>query len=57
MGEPLARARTQPAVVIGFAIDVLRHFGPGLIEMAYEECLCFELGTPALATGAVFGRS
>lgn len=30
--------------VIGLAIEVHRHLGPGLLESAYEECLCFELG-------------
>ncbi len=29
--------------VIGLAIDVHRALGPGLLESAYEECLCFEL--------------
>lgn len=29
--------------VIGLAIDVHRYLGPGLLESAYEECLCFEL--------------
>jgi GxxExxY protein len=29
--------------VIGLAIDVHRQLGPGLLESAYEECLCFEL--------------
>ena len=29
--------------VIGFAINVHRHLGPGLLESAYEECLCYEL--------------
>ena len=29
--------------VIGFAIQVHRHLGPGLLESAYEECLCYEL--------------
>ena len=29
--------------VIGSAINVHRTLGPGLLEKAYEECLCFEL--------------
>jgi GxxExxY protein len=29
--------------VIGLAIDVHRYLGPGLLESAYEECLCAEL--------------
>jgi GxxExxY protein len=29
--------------IIGFAIEVHRHLGPGLVESAYEECLCYEL--------------
>ena len=29
--------------IIGFAIEVHRHLGPGLLEPAYEECLCYEL--------------
>ena len=29
--------------VIGLAIEVHRGLGPGLLESAYEECLCYEL--------------
>ena len=29
--------------IIGAAIEGHRHLGPGLIESAYEECLCCEL--------------
>ena len=38
--------------IIGFAIEVHRHLGPGLLESAYEECLCFELNQ----TGIDFKR-
>jgi GxxExxY protein len=31
--------------VIGCAIEVHRHLGPGLLESAYERCLSFELLT------------
>ncbi len=29
--------------VIGCVIEVHRHLGPGLLESAYEDCLCHEL--------------
>jgi len=29
--------------IIGCAIDVHKLLGPGLLESAYEECLCYEL--------------
>ena len=29
--------------IIGCSIEVHRHLGPGLLESAYEECLCHEL--------------
>lgn len=31
--------------IIGAAIEVHRTLGPGLLESAYEECLCHELAT------------
>jgi GxxExxY protein len=37
------RGKALTERVIGFAIDVHRQLGPGLLESAYEECLCFEL--------------
>ncbi|MGH7123971.1 MAG: GxxExxY protein [Stellaceae bacterium] len=29
--------------IIGFAIEIHRQLGPGLLEAVYEECLCLEL--------------
>lgn len=34
--------------IIGAAIDVHRALGPGLLESAYEECLCHELQERAI---------
>jgi GxxExxY protein len=34
--------------VIGASIEVHRHLGPGLLESAYEECLCYEMGERAI---------
>ena len=28
--------------IIGAAIEVHKHLGPGLLEAVYEECLCYE---------------
>ncbi len=35
--------------VIGLAIEVHRVLGPGLLESAYEKCLCFELKAHGIA--------
>lgn len=34
--------------IIGSAIEVHRHLGPGLLESAYKECLLFELRSKGL---------
>jgi GxxExxY protein len=36
-------------LVIGRAIEVHQQLGPGLLESAYEECLCFELEQAGIA--------
>ncbi len=35
--------------VIGGCIEVHRALGPGLLESAYEECVCYELSQSGLA--------
>jgi GxxExxY protein len=35
--------------IIGAAIEVHKELGPGLMESAYEECLCYELSQIGLA--------
>ena len=30
--------------IIGAAIEVHRHLGPGLLESAYQACMAYELG-------------
>jgi GxxExxY protein len=35
--------------IIGLAIRVYRRLGPGLLELAYEQCLCWELGNSGLS--------
>jgi GxxExxY protein len=35
--------------IIGSAIEVHRAIGPGLLESAYEECLCHELNLRGIA--------
>jgi GxxExxY protein len=38
-----SRANERSHEVIGAAIEVHRHLGPGLLESAYQACLCREL--------------
>jgi len=35
--------------VIGFCIAIHRQLGPGLLESAYEECLCHELSNAGIS--------
>ena len=35
--------------IIGAAIEVHKALGPGLLESAYEECLCYELSLQCLS--------
>jgi GxxExxY protein len=43
LAEPLTER------VIGLAIEVHRHTGPGLLESVYQQCLCHELGNAGIA--------
>ena len=36
--------------IIGAAIEVHRHLGPGMLESVYEECLSYELTNQGLTT-------
>jgi GxxExxY protein len=36
-------------IVIGYALEVHRNLGPGLLESAYEECLAHELSCAKLS--------
>jgi GxxExxY protein len=35
--------------IIGAAIEVYKALGPGLLESAYEQCLCYELNLRSLS--------
>ena len=42
-GSRRDRSNSLTEKIIGCAINVHRALGPGLLESAYEECLCYEL--------------
>src|SRR5208282_2015616 len=42
-GGPVYYDEKLTEKIIACAIEVHRHLGPGLLESAYEECLCHEL--------------
>lgn len=41
--ERRQRSNALTEKIIGCAIEVQKRLGPGLLESAYEECLCYEL--------------
>jgi GxxExxY protein len=43
------RVNSLTESMIGCAIEVHRAIGPGLLESAYEECLCYELAQNGLS--------
>lgn len=47
-GEKKAEIDRITERIIGAAIEVHRELGPGLLESAYEQCLCFELSQRGL---------
>lgn len=47
--ETHLKARELSEQIIGAAIEVHRHLGPGLLESAYEECMAYELKERGLA--------
>ena len=51
MPEPSAQSERDSLTesVIGLAIEVHRALVPGLLESAYQECLCYELKTNGIA--------
>ncbi len=46
--EQILDVNKTTEAIIGAAIEVHRHLGPGLLESAYEECLCEELSLRGL---------
>lgn len=48
LNEPTAFENDLATQIIGCAMIVHRHFGPGVIESVYERCLCHELAKAGL---------
>ena len=46
--EPTQRENDLATQIIGCAMVVHRHFGPGMIESVYETCFCHELAKAGL---------
>jgi len=42
-GQNEKRSNELSNRIIGAALEIHRILGPGLLESAYEECLCYEL--------------
>lgn len=49
MRHMVTRVNQTTEAIIGAAIEVHKHLGPGLLESSYEECLCHELGLRNIA--------
>jgi GxxExxY protein len=47
--ESVEKANRLSKQIIGAALEVHRHLGPGLLESAYEACLCHELSLLGIA--------
>jgi GxxExxY protein len=48
-GAETQRENLLTGLIIGCAIEVHRELGPGLLESAYEQCLCHELSLQGAA--------
>jgi GxxExxY protein len=48
-GEEMLIEEKLTGTIIGAAIEVHRELGPGLLESAYEKCLCHEIGLRGLS--------
>jgi len=48
-GQGSAEYDPLTSKIIGAAIEVHRHLGPGLLESVYEDCLCHELSLRGVA--------